>query len=306
MLEILLALVLIVVTALAWQQRRYLRIRRYSAQDRQRFWHASDTFHVMVFFKIHSGDKVVDIIRYFLELLQANSVARLIYAGQAACTVHSKQLGNCDWDGVVLLEYPSRTHYQDSFAAGHIALARQCFADSYLHGMRRNRRRNLTIPWFLLRRRCKDILLGKWRVERLEPSPVYATFPEYQIWRTREARLRAFGAINREGLVVYSLVKRGDPEQEANDALFDQQMASRMAALRHGPLHMGRPVALENLARFDQALAIHYPSADYFADLLGSQFFRDIAASRQSGDYLAVFTIPITDRLDVYTRGTLQ
>jgi hypothetical protein len=297
MLEIVLAVVVIALAAMVWQQLRYLRIRRNSAQDRQKLWHSSDAFHVIVFFKLPGGARVVDTVRHFLQLIDTNSTPRLIYAGEAACTVHSKQLGNSDWDGVLLLEYPTRKDYQDSIALGHIVRARASFADSYLYGMRRSRQSNLSIPWFLLRRRLLDILSGKWRTAALVPSTVFATFPEYDIWRLRAARLRAFNAINSKGLVVYSLVKRGNRQQQANSALFDRQMASLMAAQSHGPLHMGRPVALEDLARFDQVLGVHYPSAEYFADLLGSQFFDDITASKQLGDYLAVFTIPITDRL---------
>ncbi len=297
MLETLLALVLVALACMAWQLLRYLRIRQNSAQDRQRPWHSGDAFHVMVFFKLRTGDKVVDTVRHFLQTIQANSKARLIYAGQAACTVYSRQLGNCDWDGVLLLEYPSRTYYQDSLAIGHIDMGRLYFAESYLHGMRRNRHRNLTIPLFLLRRQAKDILSGKWRVEPLQPSPVFATFPEYETWRICEARLRALNAINRQGLVVYSLVKRGTPQQQADNESFGKQMGSRMAALSHGPLHIGHPVALEDLARFDQVFIVQYPSAEYYADLLASQFFLGVTGTTLVADTLAVFTIPITDRL---------
>jgi hypothetical protein len=291
------AAVFIVVAAMAWQHLRYQHIRRDSAQDRQKAWHLSEAFHVMVFFKLRNGDKVVDTVRRFAQQILANSKASLIYAGEAAFTVSSKQLGNCDWNGVLLFEYPSRTEYQESLAAGHWHEARQYFADSYLHGMRRDRHRNLAVPQFLLRLRLKDILCGRWRVEPLEVSPIFATFPEYAIWRTREARLRAFNAINSQGLVVYSLVKRGKPEQWTDNTVFAGKMASRMAALGHGPLHIGHPIALENLARFDQVFATHYPSADYFANLLASQFFHNLTSSRQLADYFAVFTIPITERL---------
>ncbi len=292
-----LAVLVLATSTMAWQHLRYLRIRRNSAQVRQRLWHSSDVFHVMVFFKLRGGAKVVDTVKHFLQLLATDSKVRLVYAGQAACTVHSNQLGICDWDGVLLLEYPSRTDYQESCVKGNTTRAYQSFAESYLHGMRRNRQTNLSIPLFLLRRRLRDVFYGKWRVEPLVPSPVFATFPAYEIWRLRAARLRASNAINREGMVVYSLVKRGSRELQAGNAVFNRQMASRMAAEGYGPLHMGRPVALESLARFDLAVASYYPSAEYVADLLGSQFFGSITGGKQLGDYLAVFTIPITDRL---------
>jgi len=297
MLETFVLVVFLVVAAMAWQHQRYLRIRRDSAQDRQQVFHSTDAFHVIVFFKLGNADKVIDTVRRFAEQILANSKARLIYAGEAAFTVGSKQLGNSDWDGLLLFEYPSRTDYQESIADGHFHEARQYFADSYVHGMRRNRQKNLGVPQFLLRLRIRDLVSGRSRVEPLQVSPVFATFPEYATWRTREARLRAVNAINRQGLVVYSLVKRGNPEQQVNHALFGRQMASRMAVLGHGPLHMGRAVALEDFARFDQVLVIHYPSANYFAELLSSQFFAGVIGQNLLGDSMTVFTIPITDRL---------
>ncbi len=297
MLEIVLGLALTAAAAMSWQHLRYVRIRRKSAQDRQNLWHANEAFHVLVFFTLRKGDKLIDTVNRFLQLMQNNSKSQLIYAGQAAFTVNSKQLGNYAWDGVLVYEYPSRSDYQSIFVRGQIDQARQCFAESYLHGMRRNRQKNIAIPQFLLRRRIKDILSGLWRVEPLEPSPMFATFPEYETWRGREARLRACNQINGNGMVVYSLVKRGNRTQQPDDTLFDKQMGSRMAALSHGPVHMGRSVALENLARFDQVFGIHYPSAGYFADLLASQYGKNIIGSTQFSDYLAVFTVPITDRL---------
>lgn len=297
MLEAFILVVFLVLAAMAWQHLRYLRIRRDSAQDRQGLWHSNQAFHVIVFFKLGSGDKVVDTVRRFVQHILANSKARLIYAGEAAFTISSNQLGNCDWDGVLMFEYPSRTEYLESIADNRFGEARQYLSDSYVHGMRRDRQRNLAVPQFLLRLRLKDILCGNWRIEPLRLSPVFATFPEYAPWRAREARLRAVNAINRQGLVVYSLVKRGKPGQRIGITVFARKMASRMAALGHGPVHIGRPVRLENLARFDQVFATHYPSADYLADLLSSQFFNSFTGREQLGDYLSVFTIPITDRL---------
>jgi len=297
MLETILLVVILMVTAMTWQHLRYLRIRRHSAQDRQQVFHSADVFHVIVFFKLGNADRVIDTSKRFAKQILANSKARLIYAGQAAFTVSVKQLRNSDWDGLLMFEYPSRMDYQESITNGHFHEARQYFADSYVHSMRRNRQKNLGVPQFLLRLRIRDIVSGKWRVEPLQISPVFTTFPEYATWRTREARLRAVNAINSQGLVVYSLVKRGNPEQQANHALFGRQMASRMAALGRGPLHMGRAVALEDFARFDQVLVIHYPSANYFAELLSSQFFAGASGKNLLGDSMTVFTVPITDRL---------
>lgn len=297
MLEIIVAVLLVALVCMAWQHLRYLRIRRNSAQDRQRLLHSADVFHVIIFFRLKNGDKVVDTVRRFEQQIVATSKARLVYAGQAAFTVNSHQLGKRDWDGVLMFEYPSRSDYQIHFGAGYTPDVRQYFADSYVHGMRRNRKKSLAIPQILLRLRIRDMLFGRWRIEPLQASPMFATFPEFEIWRSRAARLRALHAINGHGLVVYSMVKRGNRTQQSEHSVFGRMMASRMAALHHGPLHMGRPVALEDLARFDQVFVIHYPSAAYYADLIASQFFQAITGKKQLADTLAVFTIPITDRL---------
>ena len=297
MLETIILVVFLTVAAMAWQHLRYLRIRRDSAQDRQLLLHSSDAFHVVVFFKLGNTDKVVDAVSRFVQQILANSKARLVYAGQAAFTMNSTQLAHHDWDGVLLFDYPTRADYQENLVAGNFHVAREVFSASYVHGMRRNCHRNLAIPQFLLRLRFFDIVSGKWCVKPLQSSPVFATFPEYATWRTREARLRAINTINSQCLVVYSLVKRGNREQQANNELFGRSMASRMAALGHGPLHMGRSVALEDFARFDQVLVIQYPSANYFADLLSSQFFQGVIGNNLLADSLTVFTIPITDRL---------
>ena len=297
MLETIVLVVLLLVAPMMWQHLRYLRIRRDSAQDRQRLLHSADAFHVIVFFKLGNADKVIDTVRRFVQQILTNSKARLIYAGQAAFNVSAKQLGDSDWDGLLMFEYPSHTDYQKRIADGHFHEARQCFADSYIHGMRRDRQKNLAVPQFLLRQRIRDIVSGRWRVEPLQMSPVFATFPEHASWRTGETRLRAINTINNQGLVVYSLVKRGNREQQSDLELFGRNMASRMAALSHGPLHMGRSVALEGFARFDQVLVIHYPSANYFADLLSSKLFQGVIGKNLLGDSLTVYTIPITNRL---------
>jgi hypothetical protein len=307
MLEVFIVMLLIILLSMAWQHLRYLRIRRDFAQDYQRLLHSADVFHVIIYFRLKKGDRVVDTVRRFQQRVVSTNRTRLVYVGQAAFTVHSQQMGRHDWDGLLMLEYPSRLVYQENLSAGHLDNARQCFADSYVHAMRRNRQKNLGTPQLLLRQRLKDILSGKWRVEPLQASPMFATFPEYEIWRTRAARLHALHAINNRGLVVYSLVKRGNRAQQADYADFGREMASRMAALGHGPLHIGRPVALEEFARFDQLLVIQYPSASYYADLLASQFCQRMTGEKVLADTLAVFTIPITDRvMSPYSDATNQ
>jgi hypothetical protein len=297
MLELIALILLLALCVVVWQELRYRRIRRVRAQDFQRVYHPRDAFHVLVFFKLGRGDRLVPTVRRFVNLLTAASSARLIYAGQAAFTINSKQMDGQDWDGVLLLEYPGREEYQQTCDDYRYSAARGLFADSYYHAMRRNRRVCAGMPRYLLGLRLKDILRGKLRVEPFRPSREFKTFPEFQAWRGRVGRLMALNEINRTGLVVFNLLKFPSPGGEEAVAAVGASLLSRMAALGHGPLHVGRSVALERLARFDRVFVVYYPSARYFADLISSRFYAAAVGFRQPGDALRVPTVPVTTLL---------
>jgi hypothetical protein len=297
MLEILLVILTLIGIVMIWQHRRYQHIRYDLAQDLQRPLHSGEAFHVMVFFKLKPGDKVVETTRHFKQQILSCSCARLIYAGQAAFTVNALHLDNREWDGVLLFEFPSRADYEQSRIDPRTILARRVFAHSYLHGMRRNRRDSLLMPQWLLRRRMQDLLTGRWRIEPLQSSLAFETAPEFQLWRNRVSRLSALHEINRDGCVIFNLVKYGTAGHQDLAEIYGGKLLSRMAALHHGPLHMGRSVALEEFARFDRVYIAYYPSARYFADLIASQYFHNIAGSKLMGDSFRVATAPITARL---------
>lgn len=297
MLEIVLIILTLVCIAMIWQHRRYHHIRQDLAQDLQRPLHSGEAFHVMVFFKLKAGDKVVEAARNFTQHIQSYGGARLIYAGQAGFTVNALHLGNREWDGVLLFEFPSRTDYEHSRVDPRTVLARRLFADSYLHGMRRDRSASLLLPQWLLRHRLKDLLTGKWRIEPLQSSLAFETAPDFQIWRGRVSRLRALHEVNREGFVIFNLINYGATGHQDIAEIYGDKLLSRMAVFHHGPMHIGRSVALEEFARFDRVYIAYYPSARYFADLIGSQYFHNIAGSKLMGDSFRVATAPITARL---------
>jgi hypothetical protein len=297
MLEFIVIVLAVIATVAAWQQVRYQRTRRESAQDRQRVLHSGGVFHVIVFFKLRSGEKVVETTRRFTEHLQSLASSRLVYAGQSAFTVSSQQLGQRDWDGVLLIEYPSRPVFEECRATPGFNEARNLFEDSYIHGMRRNRRASSSYPLLLLRRRILDLLTGQWRVEPLQSSREFETSTHYDIWQGRVNRLMALHEINRRGLVVYNLVKFSAPGFDDALDTYGSKLLSRMAALGYGPLHVGRSVALEEFARFDRVYIVYYPSARYFAELLTSQYFHSIVGINKLGDMIRLPTVPITDRL---------
>jgi hypothetical protein len=107
-LDIALVILVMVLLAVSWQEVRYLRIRCIRAQGYQKMFHSGDAFHVITFFRLRDGDKLVDTARHFVQQVSAAGNVRLIYAGQAAFIVNSEQLGRREWDGVLLLEYAAR------------------------------------------------------------------------------------------------------------------------------------------------------------------------------------------------------
>ena len=113
----------------------------------------------------------------------------------------------------------------------------------------------------------------------------------------RQADLRELRPVNDEALVVFNLTLPGSPEQQAADRSYGWKMIARMAALGHGPRHIGRAVTLEGNARFDRVVIVYYPGVGYFARLIGSHFFQGIIGDKQLGDTQAVPTVPVLSQL---------
>lgn len=291
------ALLLLLAAVMAWQHMRYLRIRREIVQDCQRLVYDASSLHVVTFLQMPEGTDVIEAVRGFRDAVEAGPDARLIYAGQAAFTRPSDQLGPRSWDAVALVQYRSREAYD---AASHsetmrAALAR--LADSYSHGMRRPRVPNLLLPQVLLGLRAADVLRGNWKVEPLTPMPE-AERPEGMAeLKERQTDLLRLRSVNDRALVVFNLILEGTAEQQAADRSYGVKMVTRMAALAHGPVHMGQAVTLEGEARFDNVAVVYYPGVSYFAELLGSRFFQGIIGDKQLGDTQAVPTVPILSQL---------
>lgn len=280
---------------MAIQHLRYLYLRRHIAQDRQNPLHRSEAFHLVVLYEVNKGQRVIESARQYVHKTQWTG-AKLIYAGQAAFVVDSEQLGQRSWSGVLLLQFSDRFLYQEHAEALQ-DIAVTVFGDQYLHGMRRDRKLSLLLPQWLLRLRIIQLLTGQWHVEDFQELPDYSTSPHYDEWRRRADRLRAMHMINPSGLVVVNFIRRGSPQQRLANENYATNMLSRMAALGHGPLHIGRSVALEGFARFDDLQIVHYPSAGYFADMLGSSYFQSILPHNQVQDTTWIPTIPFTDQL---------
>lgn len=293
----LIAIVVAVLAIMGVQHLRYLYMRRVKAQDRQFCLHSTEAFHVLVFFKVKGGARIVDSVRTLVQRTTGRRRAKLIYAGQTAFNVDSEQLGHRPFDGVVILQYRSRFEYEERGARVLNNVVIELFADSYLHAMRRNRRANLLMPLWFLRLRIGQLLRGRWKPPILRMLPDYPTSPRYDEWRKRVDRLEAAYKVNPAGLVTINLNRRGNAMQQAAHERFGDAMMALMAADGHGPMHSGRSVALEGNARFDEVIATYYPSADYFARLVTSQLFHEHWSRNLLSDTAWLATVPITDRL---------
>jgi hypothetical protein len=294
---ILTAVLVLLLCAMAWQHFRYLDARRNAVQDAQPLLHSSDAFHVVTF--VESGE-AADLIGGVSRLARALVAAggRLVYAGQAAFTAPSAQIGSYDWDAVLLVQYPSHQAYDTAVQQPGVGGALADFRATYSHGMERSPLVNLIIPQALLALRITDLVRGNWSPPALERMPEAEWNPERRD-QLREAadRLRGLRKVNDAAVLVFNLTKAGTSQQQEADRAYGLRMLRRMAAGAHGPMHIGRAVVLEGDADFEQVVLVYYPGPGYFADLLESSFFQGIVGDKQLGDNQSVPTVPIRSLL---------
>jgi hypothetical protein len=283
--------------AMAWQHRRYLGARRDIVQDRQSLRYASGHFHVVTFLELATGQNVVEGVRALRSQLQASGVAKVIYAGQAAFTMESRQLGPRSWDAVILVEYDSRQAYDTERVSVPYRDALAAFARTYSHGMRRSWLLNFMFPQVLLGLRALDVLQGKGNVGEFERAGPLERSERLAGAADRVESLRSLSAVNDEAMVVVNLIRNGDSAQRKADRAYGRRMLTRFAALAHGPMHIGSAVRLEEEAEFDQVVIVYYPGPNYFADMLESRFFNAIIDDKQLADTQAVPTVPIMSLL---------
>ena len=121
--------------------------------------------------------------------------------------------------------------------------------------------------------------------------------PELLAQRLALPQIQAAAPYREKAVVVVNLAQNGDAAQRKASAAYGRAMVGLMAALGHGPAHIGQAVALEADAHFDNVILAYYPGVDYFLDLTSSNFFTGIVGGKQLGDTLAMPTVPIPDRL---------
>ena len=292
-LTIILGVIVVLAAIMTWQHQRYASARLQYVQDHQTAFYNSDTFHVMIFFKVGVDADVISMASDFVSTLEANNAGKLIYVGQSAFTNGTTSVSNTQWSGVVLMQYDTRESFNAVMASETYRAALSRFESTYAHGMNRPGLLNLMMHQALLALAVVDIFSGGDAAEPLIAVKDEDLGSGVLPLREIEERLRALAPINDEAILVFNLSRAGSDEQQSANASYGRKMLTRMARGAHGPLHIGEAVSLDGQSGFENAILVYYPGANYFADLLTSTFFTGIIGDKQLGENLSMPTVPI-------------
>ncbi len=293
-----LALSAVLVISMGWQHVRYLEWRRDMAQDHQPILHSSSVFHVISYVSLESGADLVESLAKARETLEGAGGSQWIYAGKVVLMgLRSSQLGEHQWDAIVLSQYDSREAYDEVARSNTHSKAFAHFDATYHHGMQRSAAYNLAMPMFLLGLRVVDILQG---VAVIDPydraSDEDLAGRNLAMERIRPA-IEAARAYNENAAVVFNLALPGSAAEQEADRAYGRKMMGLFAANGHGPSHIGKSVTLEGDAEFETVAIVYYPGIDYLISLMRSKFYNGIVGGKQLGDTQAIPTVPILDRL---------
>ncbi|MBW1813552.1 MAG: hypothetical protein JRJ39_07720 [Deltaproteobacteria bacterium] len=300
-LTVVLTLVILLIAVMIRQQIKYANIRRTIVQDRQPFLYAGDVFHAVTFFKLEDTAGLVESLSPFVRVIRENSKGKLVYAGQAVFTTGTGQLGEADWDAVIIVQYPSRREFEEIAGSDWYKSVLGEYSKTFTHGMNRPVAMNLMIHQALLLIKWMDILKGNWQVEELKPRPGLKEADGEQGEQLKKIvdSLLALRAVNDKALVIFNLQLAGSKEQREKTEQYDSKMLTRMARLAHGPMHIGKAVMLnEDDVKFKTVVIVYYPGVEYFVSLIQSHFFQGIIGKKQLGHNLSVPTVPILSLLE--------
>ena len=293
-LVVLLVVAIAVVSAMLWQHRRYLHVRRGVVQDHQAILHSAGTFHVLLFLETKPGTDVLDEVRA-LQHATEGSEATWIYAGKSVVpALTSSQMGKNDWSAIVLLQYSSREAFDRHAQSEQMRTALGRFAEVYRQGFRRSPVVNAMIPQVLLGMRAAQIVRGRPSYFPFVPAEDVTRLPEAGEIERRLLGERELGA---DAIVIVNLIKAGTAEERAANRRYGAPMLGAMAEGGYGPIHLGAAVRVEREHDFDDVVLVYYPGVQFFADLVRSTFYQAIYGDKQLGDSQANITVPILDRL---------
>ena len=293
-----LGLSVVLVVAMGWQHFRYLEWRRDMAHDHQPLLHSSSAFHVISYLRLQPGADLVESLAKARETLEGAGGSQWIYAGKVVLMgLRSSQLGDRQWDAIVMSQYDSREAYDEVARsnAHHQTFAH--FDATYHHGMQRSAGLNLALPMIFLGMRVVDILKGVPVIDPYDRASDEDLAGRNLAMEQARPAIEAARAYNENAAVVFNLARSGGAaEQEANRA-YGRKMLGLFAANGHGPSHIGKSVTIEGDAEFDDVNIVYYPGIDYLISLVRSKFYNGIVGGKQLGDTQAIPTVPILDRL---------
>ncbi len=292
------ALLVLVIAAMVRQHAFYAEVRRSAAQDHQSAVYSAGSFHAVTFLKsslaVPSADQTMAELRAFKSATENLGDAKWIYAGKVVENGQgSEQLGDIGWTATALVQYPSKDAYLKAIATSAYQDALAAFDTHYTHGAHRPVLRNLLFPQMMLLTR---VIKGFGSVDGypFEPADT-ARLPDQ--FHTIVAKLRAERELGKDGMVVFNLQKQGTPEQQAADAKYVAPMIALMAQLGYGPMHFATADPLPGNRDFENVAIVFYPGTDFFADMIGSNFYQNIFGDKQLGDNQSTITVPVLDLL---------
>ena len=285
-----------IMAAMAWQHLRYQDARRNAVHDLQDAFHSSTVLHGVLFLELPPDTDLFDAMGALCAATDALPEAQTVYAGKVAMNgLASSQMvealgEDVAWDAVALVQFDDRAGYDRWRRDEGVRAAMRGFETAYTHGMKRSALANLGLVQGFLLSRVMQAVTFQPSVLPFEPAR-----PDSLQVATEGQRATMLEELElgRDAVFVANLIKTGTPEEAAADARYSGAMMAAMARGGHGPLHMGTAVTLDGDASFDRVAFVYYPGVQYFHDLTGSKFFRNIIGDKQLGDTQSTVTVPI-------------
>ena len=278
----------------------HAQLRRDVLFDRQALFHSSDVFHVVTAISLAPGQKLLDGVGRYVRAVEAQG-AEVIYAGKLAFSAprKSKQMPDFEWEAFVIAQYPTREAWDAASATNAYAQLKGEFARVWSLGMERQAGKNFGVSAVMLGLRVRHFLSGA------PPTYPFETVEVPEERRAEFERGRQFlekmatenEAFSKDALVIINFQKKGDAKQRRADAKYGTRMMSMLAEVGYGPVHMGRPVSLEDDVDFDTVVIVAYPGIRYFIEIVQSRFYTGIFGGKQLNDDLSSPTVPILQHL---------
>ena len=292
-------LIIVTVSAMAWQHERYAQARRDLVQDYQDLFHG-EVFHVLTFIDaVDNADLLAD-LRTVRDAMARHGKGQLVYAGKviynglASEGLDAAMGRSLEWDAVILQQFDSRDDYADYLREPAIQAAFEPFPATYAHGFRRSAGTNLALPQVLLATKiARALTLADSPLPFEDGNPDEGMeFPDIG-----PALLAEADGLGRDAVLIVNLIQEGDSTAQSANANYANNMLGLMADAAHGPLHVGLAESIDHPVPFDSVALVYYPGSRDFRDLIMSRWYQALYPDKQLADTLSCVTVPITDLL---------